>query len=59
MYISVFINSILLNRNVAVKQQDLENFRILKNYLENPIMKKAKTRIISSQKRKYKFILGI
>lgn len=47
MCISVFINNILFNRNMAVKQQDLA------------IAKKAKTRIISSQKGKYTFILDI
>lgn len=42
MYISVFRNNIFLNRNMAVKQQDFANFRILKNYLENPKAKKGK-----------------
>lgn len=46
MYILVFLSNVLLNRNTAVKQQDLANFMILKNYLVNPTEKKAKTRNI-------------
>ena len=41
MNILLFINSIVLNTNMAVKHEDLANFRILKNHLEN----KAKTNI--------------
>lgn len=39
---------------MSVKQQDLANYTILKNYLENPTEKKAETRNIIIHRKQNK-----